>query len=89
MRWIRTAAGDKAHIVFNRHDRTACGIRIVHAAAIVRPSADDRCANCDHEWREHGAKKRRELEDRERQIRAAEADVYEPRFSFKDWEASS
>jgi hypothetical protein len=88
VKWIKTKDGERCHVVFRRHDeKTACGIPLSQAAAIVQPGGSDRCAACDYEWREVGAKRRRQLEAKEKFIRAAEADVYEPRFSFEDFDA--
>jgi anti-sigma factor ChrR (cupin superfamily) len=80
MRWIRTASGEKAHAVFKRHDGKAlCGVRLNQAVAISPPGSDDRCGRCDWLWRERG-----------RQEKAASGPkdpvVFEPRFTYRDWE---
>jgi hypothetical protein len=84
MRWVRV--GDVSHIVFNRQTKTACGVSIAHIASII-DCPGIRCGGCDYEWREAGAKKRRQLEAKEKIIRAAEADTYEPRFNFEDFDS--
>jgi hypothetical protein len=79
MRWIRTNNGDKAHAVTNNAARTLCGIRVLHAGAIVTPEHyADRCANCDHEWEKRGRRNQRKPKPT--------SAVYEPVFTFRDWE---
>jgi hypothetical protein len=81
MKWIRTHHGDKAHAV-SSHDSatTMCGIPIRYAAAIVAPGFDDRCGNCDKEWR------RKAKAERPKRQKRRSKDTYLPRFTFRDWE---
>jgi hypothetical protein len=80
MKWIRTTDGDKAHAIFKRHDdKTVCGIRLRHAATIVSPAEDNRCENCDHEWRRQARKNK---------PKAKPSNDYTSRFTFRDWEES-
>lgn len=74
MRWVRTENGERAHAVFHEHDKTTvCGIALSAVAAIVTPGPDDRCGNCDKEWR-RAARQLREPVKRERR-----RDIYRPR----------
>jgi hypothetical protein len=80
VKWIRTRNGDKAHAVSTHHAQTTlCGIQFKHIAAIVLPGPDDRCGNCDAQWRQRAKKERPKRKKRTK-------DVYAPRFTFKDWE---
>ena len=80
MKWIRTAIGDRCHVVFDARNSaaTVCGIPLTRVTRIVTPGPDDRCGRCDCLWREIGLKQR-PLAQRRR-------DVYRPRFTFEDWE---
>jgi hypothetical protein len=83
MKWIRTTNGDKVHAVMHRHDnKTVCGIALEHAGSIVIAGWDDRCQNCDHEWRRRGKANRPKGRDQPVDPR----NVYRPRFTFRDWE---
>jgi hypothetical protein len=78
MKWVRTTNGDKAHAVLHEHDGdTICGISLKHAATIVIPGPDDRCKNCDNEWRRHGRLARPKKKNKHRV-------EYVPRFKFQD-----
>jgi len=82
MKWIRTINGDKAHAIFKRGDeKTVCGIRLRHATEIVSPSDENRCGNCDHEWRQQGRKNKPAIPKKS-------SSLYEPQFIFRDWEDS-
>lgn len=79
MRWIRTHAGSKCHAVLRAATTTLCGIHFDHVGGIVTPGADDRCNNCDAEWRKRG---RASGPKRGRR----KVGGYKAPFSIKDWE---
>jgi hypothetical protein len=83
MKWIRTRNGEKAHAVSRKASTTLCGIALSeHAAAIVTPGIEDRCDNCDREWRERGKK----TQPKKRQKTTERRSVYLNRFTYRDWE---
>jgi hypothetical protein len=87
MKWVKTVSGQKAHVVFDRHDgRTACGVRLTKAVAIIdRPEPDDRCGGCDAEWRREAIAA---SADNRPKRGADRRSVYEPQYTFRDWEES-
>ncbi len=82
MQWIQTHNGEKAHAVCRKAKTTICGIDLSeHADAIVVPGVEDRCDNCDREWRMLGKKTRPKQQQRKQP-------AYVNKFSFRDWEES-
>ena len=84
MNWIRTNNGGKAHAVIPQATRTICGIRLMHAGAIVTidaPDAIDRCINCDREWERRGRREKPKGEPK-----AEGPQDYKPTFTYQDWE---
>jgi hypothetical protein len=79
MKWIHTAIdGQKCHAVLTRHGgKTLCGLPLDGATIAPAPGFENRCGNCDNEWRDRGR--------RQRKARPQNND-YRPRFTFKDWE---
>jgi hypothetical protein len=67
--------------VLTRHNgKTLCGLPLEDAVIAKAPGFDDRCGNCDREWRDRGR--------RQRKTRPKSID-YQPRFKFEDWENAS
>jgi hypothetical protein len=80
MRWIRTPAGDQAHAVPRAFtNRTLCGLFIEGAAIAAAPGFENRCLNCDREWRRMG----RTGSSRPKPNPRVE---YKPKHKFTDWE---
>ena len=82
MKWIHTAIdGQKCHAVLTRHGgKTLCGLPLDGATIAPAPGFENRCGNCDAEWRERGRHQRKKTRPVSRK------EEYRPRFTFKDWE---
>lgn len=81
MRWIQI--GDRAHAVTRKNKGlTLCGLEVVRAKSIlVSPPFEDRCGNCDKEWRKLG----RATKAKKKPTPVAPRTTYKPRHSFNDW----
>jgi hypothetical protein len=79
MKWIRTPLGDQAHAVARDHDgRTICGLFITEATIAAAPGFENRCLNCDREWRRVGRTHRKQKPDPRVE--------FKPKHKFTDWE---
>jgi len=91
VRWVTFPKGDRAHAVMETQPgRTICGLlmsgdpvefpsrRRGVAAEVAAPSHDERCENCDKEWRRRGR------ERRPKKRAAPRGETYRPRFRFED-----
>lgn len=53
MNWGRSRYGGKFHAMIGHE--TLCGVS-VHVVTTAAPEFENRCGNCDKEWRERGRK---------------------------------
>ena len=77
MKWIRLPHGDKAHAVVA--GETLCGLGLVNAVIVPAPGFEDRCGNCDNEWRRRGRAARPHQKPRQDPKMS-----YQPRFKLED-----
>jgi hypothetical protein len=82
MRWIQI--GDHAHAVMrNNKGLTLCRLEIARAKSIVvSPPFEERCGNCDKEWRKRGRMTAKPKMPKTAEQRA----VYEPQHTFDDFD---
>jgi hypothetical protein len=84
VRWVRLTYGERAHAVLHASpDRTICGMQADGAREVHNPLHEDRCENCDKEWRRRGREARTA---RAPKRKYKQGTTYVPRHKWKDWE---